>query len=106
MNGKSGMTVVEASIVVALLLLVVAISAPALIQNREKKQAARCALNLDALAAACRAYAAANGGYPARLSDLVPAHLDAIPACPAGGTYSPGTSENDPPACSVPGHRL
>ena len=106
MIGTRGMTVVEVSIVVAILLLIAAISVPALNQNRQKNQAARCAQNLDAIAEACKKYAADRDGYPSGLVDLVPVYLESVPACPAGGAYSLGTAEGVPPACSVPGHRF
>ena len=106
MTGKHGMSVVEVSIVAAILLLIAAISVPALMRNRQKAQAARCALNLDALAGACRKFASEKGGYPSALSDLIPDYLESIPTCPAGGAYSLGAPEGVPPACSVPGHRF
>ena len=106
MNRKRGLTVVEVSIALAILLLLAAISMPALVRNREKRRAAECAMNLDAVATACQKYAAENGGFPKELSALVPACLDAVPKCPAGGTYTLGSAESDAPACSVPGHHF
>jgi prepilin-type N-terminal cleavage/methylation domain-containing protein len=106
MTAKNGMTVVEVSIVLAILLLLAAISMPAFFQNQQKKRAAECALNLDAIAMACKKHASEQGGFPKTLSGLVPAQLESIPTCPSGGTYLLGTPEGDPPTCSVPGHRL
>ncbi len=106
MSANRGMTVVEVSIVLAILLLIAAISAPALRLNLQKKRAAQCALKLDAIDIACKKYAAEEGGYPQSLSDLVPAYLDILPACPSGGAYAMGTPNGDPPTCSVPGHQL
>ncbi|HQQ61421.1 MAG TPA: hypothetical protein PKU89_08815 [Kiritimatiellia bacterium] len=106
MNRKHGLTIVELSILVAIAMLVVAISLPAVLQNRQKRHAASCARNLDALSAACRRYAAEQGGFPARPDVLVPAYLPAVPVCPDGGAYQLGTPEGDPPACSVPGHLM
>lgn len=104
MNMKSGMSVVEVSIVLALLLLVTVISVPALFQNQQKKNAAECAMNLDAIATACNQYASEKGGFPPNLSSLVPSYLATIPACPSGGAYTLGTPEGDPPICSIPDH--
>ena len=104
MSPKSGLSVVEATIVLALLLLIAAISAPALRQNAQKKRAAGCAMNLDAIDLACKKYAADKGGYPPSLSGLIPEYLGALPACPSGGTYAIGTPDGVPPACSFPGH--
>lgn len=106
MNGKQGLTVVEVSILLAILLLLVAISVPALRQNQQKKQAAECAMNLDAIASACKKFATEKGGFPATLTELAPDYLPAVPVCPAGGTYALGTPEGDPPTCSVPGHHF
>jgi Tfp pilus assembly protein PilE len=106
MNKKSGLTIVEASIVLAILLLLAAISLPALFQNQQKKRAAECAMNLDAVMIACKRQATETGGFPKSLSDLVPTYFESIPACPSGGTYTLGTPEGDPPTCSVPGHHL
>ena len=106
MNMNRGMTVVEVSIVLAILLLLAAISLPAFFQNQQKKRAAECAMNLEAIATACQKHASEKGGFPKRLSDLAPAYLESIPACPSGGTYGLGTPEGDPPTCSIPDHRL
>ena len=106
MSPKTGMSVVEATIVLAIVLLIAAISAPALRQNLQKKRAAECAMNLDAIDLACKKHAAEKGGYPAALSDLVPDFLGSLPACPSGGAYAIGTPDGDPPTCSVPGHHL
>ncbi len=105
MSPKAGMSVVELSIVVALLLLIAAISVPALRQNLQKKRAAACALNLDVLDVACKKYAAEQGACPAALSELVPDYLEALPACPSGGTYA-FDAAREMPVCSVPGHHF
>ena len=101
---KNGLSVVEAAIVLAILLLLAAISLPAFFQNQQKKRAAECAMNLEAIAAACKRHASEKGGFPQNLSALVPDYFEAVPACPSGGTYTLGTPEGDPPACSIPGH--
>ena len=106
MNAKNGLTVVEVSILLAILALLAAISLPAFFQNQEKKRAAECAMNLDAIQNACKRQAIDKGGYPQSLADLVPAYFESIPTCPAGGAYRLGTPEGDPPTCSVPGHHL
>lgn len=106
MNRTSGLTVVEVTIVAAILLLLAAISMPALVRNRQKQRAAECAMNLDAVATACEKFAAEKGGFPKELADLVPAYLDAVPACPAGGTYTLDAAKGATPVCSVPGHHF
>ena len=106
MKMKSGMSVVEASILLAILALILAISIPALFQNQQKKRVAECAMNLDSIATACKKFAAEKGGFPKNLSSLVPTCLESVPTCPSGGTYSLGTPEGDPPTCSIPEHSL
>lgn len=105
MNVKTGLSVVEVTIVVALLLLIAAISVPSLRQNLQKKRAAECALNLESLDLACKKYAAEKGAPPSSLSDLVPVYLEALPACPSGGAYALGAS-GEIPTCSIPGHHF
>ena len=106
MKTKSGMSVVEVSITLAILVLILVISVPALFQNQQKKRIAECAMNLDAIATACKKYAAEKDGFPKHLSDLVPAYLESVPACSSGGTYALGTPEGDPPTCSIVEHHL
>jgi type II secretory pathway pseudopilin PulG len=106
MKSRSGLTLVEATIVLAMILLLAAISLPAFFKNQDQKREAACVRNLDAIATACRRFAAERGGFPKSLAHLVPDYLPAAPACPAGGTYTLGTPEGDPPTCSIPGHRL
>jgi hypothetical protein len=103
---KNGLSVVEASIVLAIVLLQAAISLPAIFQNQQKKRAAECTMNLDAIASACKQHASEKGGFPHNISELVPTYLGAVPSCPSGGTYTLGTPEGDPPACSIPGHHF
>jgi len=106
MKLKSGMTVVEVSIVLAILVLLVAISLPTFFQNQKKSREASCAMNLDALSIACKEFASEEGGFPKTMDQLVPAYLDEVPRCPSGGTYTLGTPEGDPPTCSIPTHHL
>ena len=103
---RHGMTVVEACLVLALVVLVCVIALPAVSRNKQRRQAAQCAEGLEALSTACKEYAAATGKWPASQNELVPSHLPSPLACPAGGTYTFGTPEGDPPTCSIPGHSL
>lgn len=103
MNRNASLTVVECSILLALALLIAAISVPALVRNRQKKQTAACAMNLERLSAACRRYAEEKGASPAEFGRLVPTYLETVPSCPAGGVYSPGTPDPGLPVCSLHG---
>ena len=103
MSGKTAISVAELSILLAIAVLIAAISAPSLVRNRKKKQAAVCAVNLEILSAAAQRHADDTGSWPKSLDSLVPTHLEILPACPAGCVYSPGTSASNPPTCSVHG---
>ena len=103
---RRGMTVVEACLLVAIVVLVGVIAFPAVFRNRQRKQAAVCSGQLEALSTACKEYAAANGKWPDSQDVLVPEYLAAPLVCPAGGTYTFGSPEGDPPTCSIPGHAL
>ena len=106
MSSRGGMSTVELTIVLAVFLLVLAISLPALRQNFQRKRSAQCAVNLDAIERASKQYAEDKGGFPPALSALVPAYLDKLPTCPSGGRYSLGTPDGLPPACTIPGHHF
>ena len=47
-----------------------------------------------------------RAGLTHALADLVPGLLPALPVCPAGGVYRPGTAAGLPPSCSIPGHHF
>ena len=106
MKLKSGMSVVEVSIVLAIIVLLAAISLPAFFQNQKKAREAECAMNLDSISIACKQYASEQGGFPETIEKLVPTYLDEVPTCPSGGIYTLGTPEGDPPTCSIPAHHL
>ena len=106
MNGRRGMTVVELTIVVAFALLIAAISVPSIRQNVQRKRAARCALQLEALRVASRNFAAEKGAAPRAPAELVPDYLPALPVCPSGGAYALGDGPDVPPTCSIPGHHV
>lgn len=106
MKRKSGMSIVEFSIVLAIVLLLAAVSLPTFFQNRKKADEDKCVTQLDAISVACQEYAREHGGFPKTLEELVPDYLESIPVCPAGGTYTLGTPEGSPPTCSIPSHHL
>jgi len=106
MKLKSGMSVVEVSIILAILVLLAAISLPTVFQNKKKAREAECVMNLDAISIACQRFATEEGGFPETIEQLVPVYLEEVPHCPSGGTYTLGTPEGDPPTCSIPAHHL
>jgi prepilin-type N-terminal cleavage/methylation domain-containing protein len=109
-TSKSGFTLVEIMIVVAIIGLLAAIAIPNFVKARTTSQANACINNLRQLDGAVQQYAlenklASSQGYT--LSVLKPyLKLDSnsnIPGCPANGTYAAGTTVTNPPTCSLSG---
>jgi type IV pilus assembly protein PilA len=112
---KSGFTLVEIMIVVAIISLLAAIAIPNFLKVRARSQANACINNLRQLDSAAQQYAVENkldSTAPYTLSVLRPyLRLDStgnFPTCPASGTYSPGPTVTNSPTCSLsnasPGH--
>ncbi|MBN1901329.1 prepilin-type N-terminal cleavage/methylation domain-containing protein [Candidatus Sumerlaeota bacterium] len=107
-----GMTLVEIMIVLAIIGIVVAITIPGWIRQRESSRGVACQENLTKIEYAKEMYAFEHkltGDYELEMSDLWmedgTGYLKFEPKCPAGGTYFVNPI-NTKPSCSYFRHEL
>jgi len=109
MSRKSGFTLVEIMIVVAIIGLLAAIAIPSFIKARNESQAKGCVNNLRIMDAAKEQAAMEHGwttsqaivvGTAEETNTLAYVKGGVIPSCPANGTYTYNVIGTDP-VCSI-----
>src|SRR5271165_5372191 len=92
---QSGTTLIELSVVIAVLLLLVGVLFIGITAWRNGANTAACIINLSSIQKAARGYANMNQlstGAPLLVTTLTTAGFwGTVPVCPAGGTYTPKT---------------
>ncbi len=107
---KSGFTLVEIMIVVAIIGLLAAIAIPNFVKARTTSQQNACINNLRQYDGAVQQWALENKKQSSDtygLTSIQPyVKLDStgnLPSCPAGGTYASGGTVTNPPTCTLSG---
>ena len=111
MNKRSGFTLVEIMIVVAIIGLLAAIAIPSFIRARQNTQQSTCVNNLRLIDGAKDQYALENGkstGDDAPEANISPYLKQGVPTCPIGtvayNIQPIGTDPDCPNAVAVDGH--
>ena len=110
--GQSGTTLIELSVVIAFILLLVGVLFIGITAWKSGANTAACIINLTSIQKAARGYANMKQlsiGASLPVATLTAAGFwGTVPACPAGGTYTPMTTVPSQGVaymtCSITGH--
>ena len=87
-QNKSGFTLVEIMIVVAIIGLLAAIAVPSFISARTKSQTNACLNNQRQISGAKDEYALDNNNALPAMANLISTYISKTPTCPGGGSYT------------------
>jgi prepilin-type N-terminal cleavage/methylation domain-containing protein len=108
---KSGFTLVEIMIVVAIIGLLAAIAIPNFVKARTASQTSACVANLKQIEGAIATWALENkkiNSSAVAMTDIAGtanSYIKVVPTCPASGNYTLVDVQTRP-TCSVTGHSL
>ncbi|RFC45800.1 MAG: pseudopilin PulG [Verrucomicrobia bacterium] len=101
-HGNQGYTLLELTVVVALLGLLYTLAAPSVLSSFEKARGRRCAANLLLLESAKDAFSLDHPGQTlTSAGQLLPYLKHGMPSCPSGGVYMNLTEAFAGCACSL-----